>query len=77
MLSAEVIKGIKEESPFKHKLESSTIAVAKSLAPLAGKAAVNAIFRTLTGETDFADKVDDAIKAAGEKGADAIPVSGE
>jgi hypothetical protein len=63
MLVSELLASLQDSE--KSKLKKTGIAVAKALAPLAAKSAINAVAHLLTGTTDFSEKVDGQIENAG------------
>jgi KAP family P-loop domain len=64
MLVSELMAGL--EVAEKSKLKASGIAVAKALAPLAAKSAINALAQLVTGTTNFSEKIDDQLEKTGD-----------
>lgn len=64
MLVSELLTSL--QGSEKSKLKMTGMAVAKAIAPLAAKSAINAVAHLLTGTTDFSDKVDGQIENAGD-----------
>ncbi len=63
MLVSELMDGLNISE--KSKLKASGVAVAKALAPLAAKSAINALAQLVTGTTNLSEKIDDQLEKAG------------
>ncbi len=64
MLVSELLTSL--DATQKSKLKKSGIAVARVLAPLAVKSAINAVAQLATGTTNFSEKIDESLEKAGD-----------
>ncbi len=64
MLVSELLTSL--DTAEKSKLKRSGVAVAKAIAPLAVKSAINAVAQLATGTTNFSEKIDEQLEKAGD-----------